>query len=102
MSNKYEVRPSRIHGRGLFAKTPLARGELIGSYAGRETTQNGDHVLWVPLDDGTEVGIDGENDLRYVNHSPKPNCEFEGTELWALCDVAPGEELTFHYGDDWA
>jgi len=101
-SIKYEVRPSQIHGLGLFASRPLRRGDLIGCYEGRETTENGDHVLWVTWEDGREVGIDGKNELRYLNHSPKPNCEFDGTELLALRNVKPGEELTFHYGDDWA
>ena len=102
MATKYKVRPSRIHGRGLFAARPIKRGDLVGFYEGRETTQNGDHVLWVQMEDGSELGIEGENELRYLNHSPTPNCEFDGTELLSLCEIEPGEELTFHYGDDWA
>ena len=76
--------------------------DLRKYYEGEETSENGTHVLWVLQEDGSEVGIDGQNELRFLNHSSKPNCAFYGTELSSLCDIRPGDELTFHYGDDWA
>lgn len=96
-----EVRESSIHGLGVFAASDIPPGAAIGLYEGDVTDENGTHVLWVEQDDGSELGIDGRNDLRYLNHSAAPNCEFDGPELYSLISISPGQELTFHYGDDW-
>ena len=39
--------------------------------------------------------------LKWLNHSSTPNVEFDGPQLYALRDIEPGEELTFHYGEEW-
>lgn len=98
------VAESPIHGRGCFARRALQKGEWIGAYEGESTMDDDTYVLWV--DDGdaeTEVwrGVDGRNELRYMNHSARANAEFVGLDLFALRDIQPGEELTFHYGEDW-
>ena len=100
------IQPSAIHGDGLFAARFLPAGTHLGCYAGPSVNDEGDHanwdhVLWVWDDEDNLVGIDGQNDLRYVNHSPAPNVEFQGADLFALRDIRPGEELTHHYGEDW-
>lgn len=95
----YAVAVSPIHGRGLFARRPITKGTLIGVYEGERTDDNGPYVLWVD-DDGHEYGIDGRNDLRFVNHSPRPNAVFEGEHLRALRTIRSGEEITFYYGDE--
>jgi SET domain-containing protein len=100
----YEVRDSGIHGKGLFAVRKITKGKVIGTYQGPKVytdAEDGDHVLWIEDDDGSVYGVDGKNDLRYVNHSTKANVVFEGEELVALRDIKRGEELTHHYGDDW-
>ncbi|MDH5676025.1 MAG: SET domain-containing protein [Myxococcales bacterium] len=102
MAKHFEVRPSDIHGRGLFATRPIKAGAQLGVYEGVETKRNGKYVLWVVDEDGSEVGISGKNELRFLNHSSEPNCELDGVELSSLRDIEPGEELTLHYGDDWA
>lgn len=95
------VAPSRIHGRGLFARGPLKRGDYIGTYEGPYARRTGTHVLWVEQDDGSELGISGRNSIRYANHSRKPNAEFEGFDLYATKRIKAEEEITIHYGDDW-
>lgn len=102
-SKKIEVRPSPIHGLGVFATKKIRRGARIGDYEGPVAKRNGTYVLWI-LDeaDGSVTGIRGQNDLRYLNHSSRPNCEFDGTKLSSIRDIEPGQELTFHYGEDWA
>ncbi|MCG6860869.1 MAG: SET domain-containing protein-lysine N-methyltransferase [Chromatiaceae bacterium] len=35
--------------------------------------------------------------LRYLNHQEDGNAQFDGFELYARCDIAPGEEITFNY-----
>lgn len=97
-----EARRSPIHGTGCFATRAIEPGERVGRYTGRRTDVDGTHVLWVERDDGDFRGIDGDNVLRWLNHSSAPNTEFDGPELFALRAIEEGEELTFHYGEEWA
>jgi len=97
-----EVKSSAIHGLGVFAGRAIEAGARVGVYEGAVTEDNGTYVLWVMQEDGTELGIDGRNELRFLNHSAQPNCEFDGTDLLALAEIPAGRELTFHYGEDWA
>lgn len=100
----YVVADSGIHGKGLFARRKIAKGTVLGAYDGPKVytdDEDGDHVLWIEDEDGEVYGIDGKNELRYVNHSTRANVVFEGEELVAMRDIAKGEELTHHYGDDW-
>lgn len=102
MNKKIEVKDSPIHGKGVFAKRRIPADAKIGVYKGPTTFENDTYVLWVEDDDGKEFGIDGQNELRYVNHSSKPNAVFFGPELYALCDIPPSAEITFDYGEEWA
>ena len=99
---RIEVRPSPVHGQGVFATRRIRKGAWIGMFEGGQTRRDGMHVLWVIDDDGREVGIRGENDLRFLNHSLDPNAEFDGTGLFALRNIQPDCEVTFHYGDGWS
>lgn len=94
------VDKSPIHGRGLFARERLSRGDYLGTYDGPRVKRNGMHVLWVEDAPGKWIGRDGRNMLRYLNHSSKPNVEFDGFDLYARRAIRPGEELMFDYGED--
>lgn len=94
------VSESGIHGKGLFARADIDKDSWLGIYEGPEASRNGSHVLWVYEGD-TLVGRSGRNKLRYLNHSTRPNAEFDGFELYALRDIAKDEEITIHYGEDW-
>ena len=96
-----EGRPSPIHGNGAFATRSIRAGERIGEYTGSPSDEDGTYVLWVEGDDGEFHGIDGDGPLRWLNHSTDPNVEFDGPQLFALRDIGVGEELTFHYGEEW-
>lgn len=72
----------------------------LGTYNGPEVTENSDHVLWVQDEGENWVGRDGQNMLRYLNHSKQPHAEFEGFDLYAIKDIHPHEEVTIDYGDD--
>ncbi len=94
------VADSPIHGRGLFARAPIAKGTYIGCYEGTRTTDNGMHVLWVEGDEEDEwIGFDGTNTLRFLNHCAEPNGEMDGQDLYAARDIAQGEEITIDYGE---
>ena len=95
------VRSSPIHGRGLFARRAIAKDEYIGSYRGRRTQKNGMHVLWLWNEKRERwEGIDGDNEMRFLNHASDPNADWWDSDLYAIRDIAEGEEITFDYGWD--
>jgi SET domain-containing protein len=96
----YYVKDSGLHGKGLYAKVDIAKGEYMGTYDGPDVTENGMHVLWVEEDDGSTIARDGQNMLRYLNHSPKPHAEFEGFDLFARRSIKKDIEITIDYGED--
>ena len=104
LAERVRVGPSPIHGQGCFALKRFRKGQWIGDYVGEPTMTDDTYVLWV--NEGTERkpdwrGIDGKNALRHLNHSSRPNAELDGPRLYALRAIAPGDEITFHYGEEW-
>ena len=110
-SPKTEVRESKIHGRGLFAKADIARGEIVaikgGHIVDRETLQRDITPRLGPV----EIQIDDdlfiapvnaderELSMLYSNHSCDPNIGLLGEITFvAMRDIPAGEELTH----DWA
>ena len=110
-SPKTEVRESKIHGRGLFAKADIARGEIVaikgGHIVDRETLQRDITPRLGPV----EIQIDDdlfiapvnaderELSMLYSNHSCDPNIGLRGEITFvAMRDIPAGEELTH----DWA
>lgn len=91
------VASSSIHGKGLFAKTRIKKEIYLGTYKGPEAKRNGSHVLWVYEDNGKVIGRRGLNKMRYVNHSDKPNAEFDGFDLYSTRRIKPDEEITIDY-----
>ncbi|MEM5460840.1 SET domain-containing protein-lysine N-methyltransferase [Paraburkholderia phytofirmans] len=108
------VRRSSIHGKGVFALTPLGPGELICEYKGapvpwdtamnrppRDVSQP-DHTFFFDLGDGYVIdGSVGGNSARWINHSCAPNCEpeLDGRRIFirALRRITVGEELSIDY-----
>jgi len=85
----YYVDESGIHGKGLFTRVAIKKGEYMGTYDGTEgvedsgehgleVLENGRHVLWVEQDNGEWVGRDGQNIFRYLNHNKDTRAEFNG------------------------
>lgn len=122
MPRRIAARRSPIHGNGVFAVAPIARGETIIQYKGRLIThaqadrEYGDgadtgHTFLFTLNDKYIVDANvGGNSARWINHSCEPNCEAVIEEardgkrkhdkvlIQAVRDIAPGEELTYNYG----
>jgi hypothetical protein len=98
---RIEIRGSRIHGKGIFARTRLRAGQWIGRFEGDRTAQNGTYVLWLIGEDGSEVGIRGRNALRFLNHGDPANAEFQDDELYTVRNVQPGAEVLIDYGESW-
>lgn len=95
------VARSDIHGRGLFARRDIQVDEYIGTYEGPATQDDGMHVLWLWNEETDRwEGIDGINEMRFLNHSNKPNADWWGDELYAIRTIRADEEITFDYGWD--
>ena len=112
---KLQVRSSPIHGKGVFARVALKKGELVLEYLGAiidwpealrrhpHDPSQPNHTFYFALDDedGVIDGNDGGNRARWINHSCKPNCESEtkGQRVWvrALRNIRAGEELNYDY-----
>jgi SET domain-containing protein len=110
----FEIRGSRIQGRGAFATRRIRKGERIIEYAGeRISNQEADkryddtrmrrhHTYLFTLTQRTVVdGRVNGNAARFINHSCEPNCEavIEDGRIWieALRTIAKGTELTYDY-----
>jgi len=109
------VRRSGVHGKGVFALRPIAKGERIVEYTGRVITwkqadrqhphdeDDPQHTFFFQIDDKRVIdGGDGGGSARWINHSCGPNCEADENDgrVWikALRDIEPGEELNYDYG----
>ena len=92
------VRPSAIHGYGLFAAEKLDAGQWIGHYHGLAVKEDGTYVLWVESDDAQWVGYQGVSSLRFLNHSLAPNAEMRCLDCYALKEIPAGREITIDYG----
>lgn len=103
LSDWVYVKDSPIHGFGCFALRRIRKGTHIGSYEGPKTMEDDTYVLWILEDEEADYweGVDGQNELRYMNHSSTPNAEFDGVDCYALRTIEENEEITFHYGDEW-
>jgi len=110
LSPKAEVRPSAIHGRGLFAREAIAKGEMV-CVKGAHIFDRRRLVELQPDLGPAEIQItedlfigparaeDREGGMIFSNHSCEPNIGVRGQIVFvAMRDVAAGEELTH----DWA
>ena len=120
--NKIQVRHSKIHGNGMFARADIAAGTRLIEYQGlRVTHAEADrlyaggsetgHTFLFTLNDRYIIDANrGGNDARWINHGCEPNCEavlveHEGRDrrldrvfIEAKRAIAAGEELTYNYG----
>lgn len=107
-----EVKASRIHGKGVFARKAIRARRKIGELAGelitlREARRRASmlqSIAIVEFDD--DMALDASvnpNELRYVNHSCGPNTYMRRyghrVEFYSLRVIRPGEELTCDYGE---
>ena len=118
-----EIKDSKIHGKGVFAKKDIPKGTQVIEYVGenitkKESDKRADIVLESSKKDKTKgavyifelnkkFDIDGNvswNQARYINHSCDSNCESEDEDghIWvtAMRDIKQGEEISYNYGYD--
>jgi SET domain-containing protein len=110
LSPKTAVKPSPIHGKGLFAVRPIKKGEIVavkGGYIFDSRTlrkvQQSVGPAEIQLADDLHIGLYTKAQKRggmiFSNHSCEPTIGVQGQIVFvALRDIKAGEELTH----DWA
>ncbi len=114
-SPSIEVRESGVHGKGVFATAPIAKGETLIEYVGellswkkaqKRHPHNPDepnHTFFFHIDDKNVIDAAvGGNDARWINHACNPNCEADEVKgrvfIKTLRSLKPGQELFYDYG----
>jgi hypothetical protein len=105
-----EVRETGLYGKALYAAAPVKRGTIVCSFTlGSDVTTEDEYVRAVAENrqpvtrTGTRYAgkyfTFGNVDApyNYVNHSFRPNLLCHCGVVFALRDIAPGEELTLDY-----
>lgn len=103
--------PSKIHGFGVFAKEPIARGTKVWEFNPVFDIRFSEEDF-ERLPDSVRLEIEShlyqpeENGLlyyestmgKYMNHSRTPNVDFTDIKIgWATRDIQADEELTCDY-----
>jgi SET domain-containing protein len=108
-----ELRPSSIHGLGVFLRTPVHKGALIWRFDARidriyseaELCSLPDHVqtylrTYSTWHEATRLYVLCGDNGRFFNHSDAPTTRSNAIsfgEDYAARNLAPGEELTSDY-----
>ena len=104
-----EVRPSGVHGRGVYATQSIPADTRIIEYTGQRTSwenapndENNPHTFNFGLKNGEVINPEiGGNEARWINHCCDPNCEAIEEDdrifIYAMRDIEAGEELFYDY-----
>jgi uncharacterized protein len=112
---RIQVRKSGVHGKGVFALRPIAKGERVIEYKGQIVSwpealrrhphdpKDPNHTFYFHIDDKNVIDAKvGGNAARWINHACAPNCEADEVDgrifIKALRRLLPGEELFYDYG----
>lgn len=98
-----EVKKSKLHGRGVYTKENISKGETIFIIKGHRKhlvvkgkKESDMGPAWVGIKHGE--WIDPTPPALYLNHSCNPNAGIKGAvTLKALRNIKSGEEITFDY-----
>jgi len=112
LSDKVKVYSSGIHRKGVFARKPIKKGEIIAVWGGYIITQKEFDRLakkrFKNIDDyATKIADQfymvsckqgGLEDDDFFNHSCNPNAGIKGNILMvAMRNIKAGEEVTYDY-----
>ncbi len=109
---RVDVAPSAIDGQGAFAAEAIparrkigeVRGESISVHEAWQRARHQARIMIVEVSGRRAVDASRSTDpLRFTNHSCAPNAVLRirqgRIEIFAMRDVAAGEELTIDYGE---
>jgi SET domain-containing protein len=110
LSPKTRIADSSIHGKGLFARRRIRKGEVVAIkgghvYDARTLARAKRRIAasYIQIADGFFIGAltaaEVPRNKVFINHSCEPNLGIRGQIVYvALRDIAAGEEVTY----DWA
>ncbi|MGV8150256.1 MAG: SET domain-containing protein [Candidatus Woesearchaeota archaeon] len=103
---------SKLHGMGLFSEQNIKKGALIYSHnfmidllLGQKQLDSlkkkeRDFVMHHGyFDKKKKKWYLSHDNIRFCNHSSKPNMKSKGKHVFAIKDIVKGEELTQDYRD---
>lgn len=110
----FEIRTSRIQGRGAVALRRIRKGQRIVEYTGEIVHQDTanerytdeamarHHTFLFQVDEHFVIDATSKgSDARFMNHSCDPNCEAVNEEgrifIEAIQSIRAGDELTYDY-----
>lgn len=108
-SAKAEIKMSNTEGRGLFAKEPISKGEIVSVRGGHIITRQMEAQMekptgyWgYPISDEFVLApfttAEVESVMMFLNHSCEPNVGILGQVIFvAMRNIDRGEELTIDY-----
>lgn len=107
LSSKVEIRNNGLNGKGIFAKEPIKKGEMVFIKGGHLLTKDeifstGVINSYFPISDEYFLGAtskeEEDNIKLFENHSCNPNCGLRGEITFvAMRDINKDEELTTDY-----
>jgi len=107
ISKKIEIRNSKIHKKGIFAKEKIFKDEIVfikGGHILRKEQIFSSAVInsYHPIDDTYFIGATNANEEKkiklYENHSCNPNVGLRGEITFiAIRNIDTDEELTIDY-----
>lgn len=106
MVRKFEVKNSKIDGKGCFATSLIKKGELIGVMRGgrlsisklKRKYRKGELRSSDPLQVEEKGYLNLFKPYIYFNHSCKPNAAIIGrAKLIAIKNIKQGEEIAYDY-----
>jgi uncharacterized protein len=106
VEREVEVKASRIHGRGVFARRAFRAGDVVLRWDVSYTLSREDVALLSDQERKYTHPFDAEQSIlvqapeRYVNHSCDNNTVVRDFSDIALRDIAAGEEITSDYSLD--
>lgn len=104
-----EVRPSPIHGRGVFALRALPGRRKIGELSGEivpldgvlQDVESQEAIYLVEMPGGRALDCRRGNAFKHLNHACRSNCYLRTTrtrvEVYTRRAIRKGEELTVDY-----
>ncbi len=115
-----DIKPSLIHGFGLFATEPIKKDSIVGILDGQimpwkhyEHIENkikndiglyGNYIFmeWNAIDEDTLLVRPFRTKYSYINHSYKPNLQikYNPIRIVAIEEIKENDELTLDYSKE--
>jgi len=104
-----ELKPSSIHGLGIFATRTFVENEFIGDYIGEAMTKaefkarygnDISYTYWTRHNfSNTKVysAKEKRNFITYINERREPNVFLKSRKLYAKSNIVIGDELFLKY-----